>query len=473
MPTVAVEQALGESPGQRGRALLAIPEGQWFDRKSARVASRQLAEALVAFANAEGGTVVVGLHKNQVEGVEAVGAAKLSEWQQTALDFTQPAVRCSSKLFECRRADDSPDHLLVIEVEESQQVHATNKDEVFLRVGDETRKLNFDQRRELLYDKGQASFEATPLGEATFGGDLDSGLLTSYAEALNHPDPERLLHARGLLTRDGQVTTAAVLLFGAHPQQWLPEACVRVLRYRGAERGTGVRQNLIHDIRVEGSIPHQLSEARQVIFDLLPTRRALTENGRFEPVPLVPEDAWLEGLVNAVIHRSYNISGDHVRVDIFDDRIEIESPGRFPGLVHPRNPREVTRFARNPRIARVCADLRFGQELGEGIRRIFDEMNLAGLADPYYTQTSGSVRLTLSFQAIDRELEQRLPEGARDILRLIRDAERVSTGDVAEATGESRPVVLRHLRALRDEGLIDWVGQSPRDPRAYWKRRIE
>ena len=472
MFTITVERALGEDPGQLGRALLAIPEGQWFDRKSARVASRQLAEALVAFANAEGGTVVVGLHKNQVEGVESVGSAKLSEWQQTALDFTQPAVPCSSKLIECRRADDSPDHLLVIKIEASQQVHATNRDEVFLRVGDETRRLSFDQRRELLYDKGQASFEATPLGEATLS-DLDSGLLTSYAEALNHPDPERMLHARGLITRAGQVTTAAVLLFGVHPQHWLPEACVRVLRYRGAERGTGARQNLLDDIRVEGPIPQQLGEARQVIFDLLPARRALADTGRFEPVPLVPEDAWLEGLVNAVIHRSYNISGDHIRVDIFDDRIEIESPGRFPGLVDPSDPRDVTRFARNPRIARVCADLRFGQELGEGIRRIFDEMSLAGLADPDYTQTSGSVRLTLSFQAVDRELEQRLPEGARDILRVTRDAERVSTGDVMKATGESRPVVLRHLRALQDEGLIDWVGQSPKDPRAYWKRRVE
>lgn len=102
MSTIAVERALGEGPGQRGRALLAIPESQWFDRKSARVASRQLTEALVAFANAEGGTVVVGLHKNRVEGVESVGPAKLSEWQQAALDFTQPAVPCSSQLVECR-----------------------------------------------------------------------------------------------------------------------------------------------------------------------------------------------------------------------------------------------------------------------------------------------------------------------------------------------------------------------------------
>lgn len=56
---------------------------------------------------------------------------------------------------------------------------------------------------------------------------------------------------------------------------------------------------------------------------------------------------------------------------------------------------------------------------------------------------------------------------------MIRNAGRVSTGDVVDATGESRPLVLRHLRALRDEGLIDWVGRSPKDPRAYWKRRVE
>lgn len=472
MSTVAVERALGESPGQRGVALLPVSEDQWFDRKSARVGSRQLAETLVGFANAEGGTVVVGLHGGKVEGVDTAGPKKLSDWQQVAFDFTQPAVRCSSRLIECRREDDTPDHLLVIEIEASQQVHTTNKDEVFLRVGDETRKLNFDQRRELLYDKGQASYETTPLSDATLG-DLDTELLASYAEALNHPDHERLLHARDLLTQSGDVTTAAVLLFGSHPQRWLPEAYVRVLRYRGAERGVGARQNLLDDTRVEGPIPRQLIEARQVIFDLLPARRALTDSGRFERVPLIPEDAWLEGLVNAVVHRSYNISGDHIRVDIFDDRIEIESPGRFPGLVDTRNPRDMTRFARNPRIARVCADLHFGQELGEGIRRIFEEMSLAGLTDPDYTQTSGSVRLTLSSQAVDRELEQRLPKGARDILRIIRNAGRVSTGDVVDATGESRPLVLRHLRALRDEGLIDWVGRSSKDPRAYWTRRVE
>ncbi len=471
MSTVAVQQALAEPPAKLGEALMSISEDQWFERKGARVALTRIAETLVGFANAEGGTVVLGLQDGRVEGFKSAGSKSLSAMQQVAFDFTQPTVRCTHKLVRCQRVDGAADTLVVIEIEASEQLHATHKDEVFLRVGDENRKLNFDQRRDLLYDKGQASYEITPVAEATFG-DFDAHWLESYAEAVEHPDSHRLLQARNLLTKSGEVTTAALLLFGTSPQVWLPEAYVRVLRYQGTERGTGARQKLLEDIRIAGPIPVQIGHARQAIFDLMPARRALVGGGRFERVPLVPEDAWLEGLVNAVIHRSYNISGDHIRVEIFDDRIEIESPGRFPGIVDLHEPRDVTRFARNPRIARVCADLRFGQELGEGIRRIFEEMNLAGLTDPVYVQTSGSARLVLSCLPVNRELEQRLPLGARDILRELRAAERLSTGDVAAITGESRPVVLRHLRALQSEGLIEWVGRSQKDPRAYWTVRI-
>ncbi|MDA8267029.1 MAG: winged helix-turn-helix transcriptional regulator [Actinomycetota bacterium] len=205
----------------------------------------------------------------------------------------------------------------------------------------------------------------------------------------------------------------------------------------------------------------------QAVLDRMPTRRALGASGRFERIGLVPHDAWLEGLVNATVHRSYSISGDNIRVEIFDDRVEIESPGRFPGIADAREPLQVTRFARNPRIARVCADLAFGQELGEGIRRMYEEMRLAGRADPAYHQTSGSVRVVLSSAPIDRALEARLPGGARDLLRVVREAGRASTGELVEASGRSRPVVLRQRRALEDAGLILWTGNSRKDPRAY------
>ncbi|MGH2931177.1 MAG: ATP-binding protein [Solirubrobacteraceae bacterium] len=79
-----------------------------------------------------------------------------------------------------------------------------------------------------------------------------------------------------------------------------------------------------------------------------------------------------DGLVNAVVHRSSSMMGDHIRVSICDDRLVAASPGRAPGIVDLRDPLELARFARNPRIARVCSDLRFGQEPGEGIRRVFE-----------------------------------------------------------------------------------------------------
>lgn len=466
----SVEQALQLSPAEVGKALAALPEDQWLERKSAGVSGQTIANLLVGFANAEGGTIIIGLSDDGVvEGIGSAGAKRLTDWQRAHIDFATPPVRCQFRLIDCFTAKGKPDRLVVIEVESAPvKVHATNRDETYLRVGDRNLKLNFEQRRELLYDKGQASFEGTPAEGATLD-DLEVGRINSYADRHRHSDPERMLKARGLIDREGRVTIAAVLLFATEPQQWFPQAFVRVLRYRGSERGVGARQQLLSDVRVEGPIPRMIDEARKAVLDQLPTRRALTGSGRFEPIPLLPLDAWLEGLVNAVVHRSYSHSGDHIRVEIFDDRMEIESPGRFSGLSDHSDPLQITRFARNPLVARVCADLRFGQELGEGIRRMFNEMKLAGLVDPEYHQTSGSVRLTLSWTAVDRDLDDRLPGPVRDLMRLIRSGDRLSTGDLAEATGRSRPVVLRQLRVLQKEGLISRVGKSSNDPRSYWK----
>lgn len=362
--------------------------------------------------------------------------------------------------------------MLVLQVEASDRVHATHREEVYLRVGDETRKLSFVQRQELLYDKGQTHFEGT-VTRGVEQNDLDPSLLRAYADAVAHPDPTRLLTARGLLDRYGSPTVGALLLFGEHPQTWLPQASVRVLRYRGRERGSGANQQLLADHRIDGPIPRQLAEARERIRELLPSRRALVGSGRFQQVGLIPEDAWLEGLVNAVVHRSYSVSGDHIRIEIFDDRVAIENPGRFPGLADPSDPLRVTRFARNPRVARVCSDLDFGQELGEGIRRMFEEMRLAGLASPAYRQTSGSTRLKLVSTPVDRALEERLPKGSRELVRLIREAGWVSTGELTAATRRSRPVVIRQLKALRTAGIVDWTGHGPKDPRAFWSLRVE
>lgn len=469
MSSIAVESALAAPPDEAGLRLAELPEDQWFERKSARIAARDLANSLIGLANADGGVVVVGLRAGSVEGTDRF-PAKRNDLMQAGIDHCEPPVRAVHRLIDCVNEHDKDDRLLVIEVQPSEVVHANRRDDVFLRVGDENRRLTFRQRQELLYDKGQASYEAQPLPAAGMD-ELDLPLVEDYAQAVAAPDPIRLLQARGLAGADS-LTIAGCLLFARHPQRFLPETFLRVLRYRGRERGTGSRQQLIEDVRVEGPIPRQLRHAQETIGRLQPTRRALLPaTGRFGEVPLVPPDAWLEGLVNAVVHRAYSIAGDHVRVEIFDDRIEVWSPGRFPGLVDLSKPLQTTRFARNPRIARVCADLMFGQELGEGIRRMFEEMRQAGLGDPVYRQTSGGVHLTLLAEPIDREIDARLSDRARAVMGMLRDAGRLSTGEVAEALDVSRPVAQRELSALREEGVVEWVGKSSRDPRAYWRLR--
>ncbi|HEX2040221.1 MAG TPA: ATP-binding protein [Acidimicrobiales bacterium] len=470
MPNFDLHALLSLPIEERGQRLLKLPEDQWFDRKGPRVSKQAVANHIVGFANAEGGTLVVGLENGAVTGTDADPRHR-NDLTQAAVDLTIPPARVRHHLVECVRDDGHRDRLLLLEIEPSTVVHANNRDEAFLRIVDETRKLTFQQRQELLFDKGQASFDGSVITGSGWD-DLDAELAEEYAAAMGGVAAERLFRARGLLAPTGELTAAGYLLFGRFPQDRFPEAYVRVLRYRGTERGTGRRQDLVADVRCEGPIPRLLRESAQVVRELEPARRVLRK-GSFVREGLIPEDAWLEGIVNAVVHRSYSLGGDHIRVEVFNDRIEVHSPGSFPGVVRLADPLHVARFARNPRIARVCADLDFGQELGEGIRRMFEEMRAAGLLDPLYQQAPGHVRLSLAATAVTMEDAARLPSRAREAMEVIRQAGGIGTGDLADALGLSRPAAIKRLRALEQAGLIEWVGKTPKDPRAYWRLTSE
>jgi ATP-dependent DNA helicase RecG len=467
---VEIDQLLALSAEELGDALASWPEGQWFERKSGRIQAKDLAIPLVAFANAEGGHVVVGIHSGEVDGVIP---SRLNDLLQASMDFTRPPVRAHPVVRSVRLSTGELGELLVLSVDPGEGVHELTNGDCYLRVGDESRKLTFAQRQELHFDRGQPPYDGTVVDGVGVTQIASSSMSQSWSDALGARSAPSLMQARGLI-RDEAVTVAAYLLFADHPQDRFPQALVRILRFEESERGTGRRLALDDsaDIRCEGSIPMVIHDAADAIEKLLPKRRALASSGRFEAVSIVPRDAWLEGLVNAVVHRSYSMAGDHIRVQIFPDRIEIESPGRFPGIVDPSRPELITRYARNPRISRVCTDLRIAQEMGEGIQRIFDEMRLRGLVDPVYRQTSGSVQLTLSSaDAISREVRNTLPRGTMATLDALRRATRpLGTAEIVELVGDaSRPTVLRRLNALRDHGLVLWEGKSAKDPRATWR----
>lgn len=391
-----IENLQAMAPEEATALLLAESEGQWFDRKSARIAPRELAETLVAMGNAEGGLIAVGLSDGVCEGVDDWPEAQ-NEWRQAGVNFTTPPVRFTTELLPCVNRRGNPDHLFIIQLPPSRQVHSTNRDVAFLRIGDENRRLSFEQRIELHYDRSDAAFEATP-ARGFSPDELDEDAVADYAARVGHPSPHRLLQARELVDADGKPTIAAQLLFGVFPQHANPQGYVRVLKYAGTERLTGTAQNLAMDVRCEGTLPEQIDAAQATVRQAAPRRKALGSDGKFAWFELLPESAWLEALVNAVIHRSYSIQGDHTRVTVFDDRIEVFNPGGFPGVVTlPEDLTNVPRIARNPRIARVMAELAYGQELGEGLRRIIEVMASTGRRAPVVEQTPGGALVTLYY----------------------------------------------------------------------------
>ncbi|WP_257181182.1 RNA-binding domain-containing protein [Corynebacterium cystitidis] len=436
------------------------PEDQWYERKSFRIKPRDLAKTIVGFANAEGGTIAVGIREGNFEGKPS--AKQENDLRQTTFDHTDPTV-----VVDIREEEVAGQTLLLFVIEPSARVHYTMGGDCFLRVGDETRALNLDEVLELRYTKGEQQFDATPLTDVAVEELVG---VEEYAQRIGSASAYDALRARHLVTAKEEVTTAAYLLFHPQPQQRFHNAHVRVLVWNEPHRLPGYQQQLVQDQRFEGPLPQQIQQAQEFILEVLPTVKRLGTSGIFEEHTLIPHEVWLEGLVNAVIHRSYSLIGDHIRFEIFPDRITISSPGRFPGLADPSRPESIARFARNPLVARVMAELDVGQELGEGIRRMFAGMRRVGFQDPIYQQTSGSVLLTLSTeQKLNDDRLRLLPKHSDTVLAALQlHGVPLSTGEVAEAVGISVPSARRALQALRQNGIIQWQGKGPNDPRAAW-----
>lgn len=451
---------------------LTFREDQWFERKSVRVQPRSLAETFVALANAEGGIVVVGIHDGRVEGVSRQGDVS-NRLLGASLKFTEPTVTARSEFIEST-GEHGGKAILKFEVESSTVMHRMTDGTTLLRVGDSNRRLRFEEQQELAFDKGQASFDAGTVGQAVYGKvPLRSDLLSEWCKALEFDgDADRLLSARGLLLPDGSLTNAAVLLFSEAPQRFFPEAYLRVLVHRGSTRGTGTTLNIEVDERFEGPLPDQIRSARDRLVELVPRVDRLSTAGRFDRVEVVPEFAWLELLVNAVIHRSYSLAGDHTRIHVFPDRFEVESPGRLPGLMRIDNLGSNLRFARNPHIARVMTELNWAREQGEGIRRIREEMKSAGLPPPVFVNDDALFSARLDTDELSIDLVSSGVSFTPEFAEALRANGSLSTGEAQELLRISRPAAIRRMRALESAGVVQLFATSKTDPNARWILRL-
>ena len=137
--------------------ILREKEGQLFERKNARIDRRDLPNHFVAFANADGGFIAIGIEEDDtVTGISDY-ETKVNPFLQAAFDLCVPPITIFHTFVDCVNRRGEADRILLIEVLQSGKLHANSKDEVYLRIGDQSRRLSFDERMQLTYDRGEAS----------------------------------------------------------------------------------------------------------------------------------------------------------------------------------------------------------------------------------------------------------------------------------------------------------------------------
>ena len=260
-------------------------------------------------------------------------------------------------------------------------------------VNDKSKKLVHSQITQLEFDRGSRNFEEE-LVEYSSIEDVNEAVVDEFRQLLGTTvSTEKLLKARGFL-RDGKLTVAGLLLFSDNITAYFPSARIRFMRYEGVKAESGYRLNIVKDVTFDKALPTAIKEAREFIKTQLRDFTFLGKDGKFVTLPEYPEFAWFEGMINAVVHRRYDNLGDHIRIKMYDDRLEIYSPGALPASVNLKNIKE-ERYSRNPKVAAALTQYKWVRESNEGVGRIFQEMKEYFLDDPVYEEPNNSaVQLT-------------------------------------------------------------------------------
>ncbi len=382
---------------QELRRLLAGGEGQFVEFKSlwdrsgarrrvlARSAVRALvAEALAAFANSDGGILILGVDDDGTPSGHGYPDNAIVDILAVPAKRIVPALRPRTQ-----RAVLDDAELIVVAVEPSAEAVMVEGNGFPYRVGDAVVRESQEAINERKTAYRRRGYEQRICLDASLD-DLDIGLAERFfrrvAEA-GRPPTEVLLRY-GLIHPGGpsgaRVTNAAVLMFARDSVwRWHPRADARVFRVDGTERSHGSQRNVTQIAQLDLPIAALVESLRDVVRGQV--RRSESLSGLyFEDTPEYPEVAWQEALVNAIAHREYDDFGRGIEVWLYSDRMEVHSPG---GLVPPVTLEALrsgvpTHASRNPMIVRVLAAAGIMRDEGEGVPRMFREMSGMGLLPP-------------------------------------------------------------------------------------------
>lgn len=424
-----------------------------------------LAETLVAFANADGGTVLLGVDADgqilgnlQTEDAEALLRA--------ALGRCRPVMRTEWQQFEDR------DGIAVgLQVPRSSELHSLADGRVFVRTHAGNQPLDGTRISQLAATKASGDFETEPVPGAA-RTDLDEDVIRDFMERrtarlgrdLGQTEDE-ILSVSGALDSRGQPTLAGLLLFGREPQFFVPQSGLVYVRFVGAEpRGPGGLPGYSRREESNGALAQVIERTWSLL--LQETRgEAVVRGLQREDRMLYPPFALREALVNAVCHRDYRLTGRRVEIRQFDDRLEISSPGGLPGYITLDNIVD-EHFSRNPRLVNGLFEWGYIEQLGLGIDRMIEEMVQAGHPPPEFRATpySFTVIFRRSNGAPRRALpewEGRMNERQFRALQYLQEYGRITNREYRDLCPDVSPETVRlDFTDLVDKGLVMKVGNK-------------
>ncbi len=423
-----------------------------------------LAETMVAFANADGGTLYIGVDEAGAP-LNTIFPEDLDAAVRRAENLCRPPIPVEWQQTEVEGA-----FVFVGRVPRSVELHALADGRVLIRAGAENRPLAGDEVRQLAGSRSLGEYEAEIVPNAT-RNDLDDRLLSEFVgkweerqgRPLTRPLDEHLIEM-GWLTADKLPTVAGILLFGKNPQAFVPRSGLIFLRFEGVEmRADSGERGYGRRVEVNGSLPHIIQRTWELIQEEIRVG-AVVRSLQREEMWAYPPNAIREALVNAIAHRDYRLRGRSIEVRLFSDRLEISSPGGLPGFITVDNIVD-EHFSRNPRIVNGLFQWRYIEELGLGVDVMIEEMVSRGHPAPDFRETPFSFTVTFR-NAIERapvagsgEPGPTMNERQAKALSFIQQHGRITNRDYQNLCADVTPETLRlDLADLVEKGILLKIG---------------
>lgn len=379
--------------------LFAVQENHFNDFKAKEISGKKLSKTVSAFANASGGEIYIGIREET--------DTKIKHWEgfESIEDFngfiqTLDSIQNIESYYDIDYLIYPPcgTYVMKVCVFKTQSIVKTTDGKIFVRRGAQSLPVDTPEKiRRLELDKGITSYENEPVGESQISDAAESEIFADFSNAIvPQTEPYSWLKKQRLTVND-KLTVAGELLFADEPQICLPKrSSIKIFRYKTS--GEADRDMLAgQPITVEGCAYQQIYDAVAKTKEIIETIKKIGSG--FEMIQY-PEETLHEIITNAVLHRDYSIATD-IQIRIFDNRVEVESPGKLPGHVTAENILNA-QAARNPKIVRLINKFPDApnKDVGEGLNTAFEAMTKLRLKVPQILEQENSVLVVIKHEKL-------------------------------------------------------------------------